>query len=236
MVSRMKYCMHCGMEIDAEDKICPFCSKNVSEEATEKIVKSNLECVKCHSKNVEYRIIKRQKRDIDFEEEQYTCKDCGRQFTDNNRLGPSFNNSPQIILNNAEKKLLKWIFIIVVVCIVVFNYTSNKSKEENSWTHYDCSGLPQMTFKQIKDGAPYDDEKYKNNSYIFTTTIKEINGREVVTPIEDGDYSGSYIYFNNEDAEKLKNYKEGDRITFCGKVTKISMYHKVYVKNASLIN
>ena len=58
MVSRMKYCMHCGMEIDAEDKICPFCSKNVSEEATEKMVKSNVECVKCHSKNVEYRIIK----------------------------------------------------------------------------------------------------------------------------------------------------------------------------------
>ena len=50
-------------------------------------------------------------------------------------------------------------------------------------------------------------------------------------------YKGSEVSIGrNWVLQYEKNYKEGDRITFCGKVTKISMYHKLYVKNASLIN
>jgi hypothetical protein len=35
--------------------------------------------------------------------------------------------------------------------------------------------------------------------------------------------------------ERLKNYSEGSIITIAGTVTDISMYHKVYVKNATIV-
>ena len=116
-----------------------------------------------------------------------------------------------------------------------FSIMNNKKTEEENWVKLDCTGMQTITFKQIKDGAPYDDDKYKGNSYIFTTTIQEIKGNEIITPIEEGDYSGSYIKVNKEELETLSNYKTGDKITFCGTVRKISMYHKVYVDNATII-
>lgn len=231
----MRFCVHCGKQINEKENKCSFCSNDVSENYESIIIKSNIECIKCHSKNIESKIVKKIETGITKEDELYICKDCGKQFTDKSRLGSSFNNNPQIILNSLEKRILKWIIIIIIAIIIISNNLSNKINEENSWIHYDCSGVPEMTFKQIKEGAPNDDNKYKGNTYTFTTTIEEISGRKVITPIEEGDYTGSYIYFNNEDKEKLKNYKPGDTITFCGTVTKISMYHKVYVNNASLI-
>ncbi len=232
----MWHCVYCGHSIDTKCKVCPYCGKDVTDEATNKMFHANVKCIKCGSTNVDYKIIEKNRGDVVFEDEEYTCQDCGKKFTDWNRLGSSFNNSPQIILNSAEKKLAKWLVIIGIVLFIIINKNVKRYNEENNWPLMDCSGLQVMSFKQIKEGAPYDDEKYKGNSYIFTTTIQEINGNEIVTPIEEGDYTGSYIKVNKAEREKLATYKEGDVITFCGTVRKISMYHKVYVDNATIID
>lgn len=244
MVSRMKYCMHCGMEIDAEDKVCPFCSKNVSEEATEKMVKSNIECVKCHSKNVEYRIIKRQKRDIDFEEEQYICKDCGRQFTDRNRLGSSFNNNPQIILNSAEKKLIKWIIVAIVIVIVIFNYKGEKAKkveEAKNWERISCNGLPTASsdriYDMVQENKSLATEQYLNKNFIFTGTIYGIYLDDDIPNIriEETVTSPTY-YLNFAEVEKAKKYNKGDKITVCGTITKMGgMYSVIQVENVIIV-
>lgn len=231
----MKYCVYCGHQVDKNAKECPYCFEDISEEETEKMYHSNIECIKCGSKNVDYEIKRKNRRKIVYEEQIYTCKDCGKQFKDKNRLGYSFNNNPQIILNGAQKKLIKWIFIFIIAGTISYIIINNRKVEEDNWVKMDCTGLPTMTFKQIKEGAPYDDEKYKGNSYIFTTTIQEIKNNEIITPIEPDDYTGSYIKVNKSELEKLSFYKEGDTITFCGTVKKISMYHKVYVENATII-
>jgi hypothetical protein len=232
----MKYCVYCGHEIELKTTSCPYCHKDVSDNATTKVYHSNIKCIKCGSKDVNYEINTYKRDNIICEEEVYTCKNCGKKFNDKNRLGPSFNNNFQIILDNLSKKIIKWCIIIFIVSFVIINNIITTQKEEDSWVKIDCSGLPNMTFKEIKEGAPYSDDKYIGNNYIFTTTIREINGREIVTPIEEGDYTGSYITINKEELEKLANYKIGDTIKFCGTVKKISMYHKVYVKNATIID
>lgn len=231
----MKYCVYCGHQVDKNTKECPYCYEDISEETTEKLYHSNIECIKCNSTNVDYTIKRRNRNKIVYEEQIYTCKECGKQFRDKNRLGYSFSNSPQIILNGTQQKILKWLIIIAIACGMYFSIMNNKKTEEENWVKLDCTGMQTITFKQIKDGAPYDDDKYKGNSYIFTTTIQEIKGNEIITPIEEGDYSGSYIKVNKEELETLSNYKTGDKITFCGTVRKISMYHKVYVDNATII-
>ncbi len=232
----MKYCIHCGREIGLETTICPYCSKETSENDNNKVYNSNIKCINCDSTNVNYKIKKSIKKDIIHEKSIYICADCNEEFSDDDRIGPSFNNKPQLILSNGTKKIIKWLVIFGITALIVFNHMRNTKLEEDSWQKLDCSGLPTMTFKEIKEGAPYSDDKYIDNSYIFTTTIQEINGNEIITPIEEGDYSGSYITINKEEKEKLSNYKIGDKIKFCGTVKKISMYHKVYVKNATIID
>lgn len=235
----MRYCIYCGLEINENDKICPNCGENISEDETNKLIKSNVECIKCHSKDVTYHIDKKRKDNIVFEDESFTCNECGKRFTNKNRLGHSFSNNFQLILSNNEKNFIKWLAIIFIIGFLIFQHALKISNEQNSWTRIDYSQLSTITFKEIKKEANTDLDKarnkYVNNSYIFTTTIQEINGREIITPIEDDDYSGSYIYVNNEDIEKLKNYKEGDTITIAGTISKISLYHKVYVQNATII-
>lgn len=69
----MKYCVYCGHEIEVKDKFCPYCNKDVSDEATEKVYHSNIKCIKCGSKNVDYKINIFNKGNISCEEEIYTC-------------------------------------------------------------------------------------------------------------------------------------------------------------------
>ena len=77
----------------------------------------------------------------------------------------------------------------------MFQNTANTIKEEKNWTRIDYSGLATITFKEIKEDANKNIDiarnKYINQTYIFTTTILEINGNEIITPIEENDYSGS---------------------------------------------
>ena len=235
----MKYCIYCGAEVNDNEEICHNCGENISERETNKIIQSNVECIKCNSKNVSYHIEKKKENDIVYENESYICNECGKKFTNYERLGSSFSNSFQLILSSNEKKLIKWLIIIFIIGFFIMLNVIRTDNEQNSWTRIDYSELSVITFKEIKEEANVNldnaRKKYVNNSYIFTTTIKEINGREIITPIEDGDYSGSYIYVNNEDMEKLKNYNIGDTITLAGTISKISLYHKVYVQNATIV-
>ena len=132
-----------------------------------------------------------------------------------------------------------WGIIIGIVFLTFTIHNLNVYKEENSWTRIDYNGLPTMSFRQIKQEASKNifeaRERYINNVYIFTGTIESINGREIIISGENGDYTDSYIYINNEDMEKLEKYKPGDSITIAGTVTKISVYYKVYVKKATIV-
>lgn len=231
----MKYCIYCGHEINIQDNKCPFCGEDISDNTTNKIYHSNIKCIKCGSSNVDYEIKKINKNNIIYEEETYNCNECGKKFTDKDRLGPSFNNFFQITFGKENKNIIKWCIVILIVILSVVYIEFDIKREEDSWVKMDCTGLPTITFKEIKEGAPYSDDKFIGNSYIFTTTIKEINNREIVTPIEEDDYTGSYITVNKEELQKLSKYKEGDSINFCGTVKDISLYHKVYVKNATII-
>ena len=231
----MKYCVFCGHQIDKNKERCPYCLEDISEETIQKMYKSNITCIKCGSEKVNYRIQRKNKHRIVFEEQIYTCDECGKRFKDKDRLGKSFSNKSQIILSEVETKLITWMLSIIIVITIIAVRVYKKSEAEANWVKMECTGLPVMTFKQIKEGSPYEDEKYKGNSYIFTTTIEEIRNNQIVTPIEPGDYTGSYIKVNKEEIEKLKRYNVGDTITFCGTVKKISLYNKVYVENATII-
>lgn len=236
--------MYCGKEVDTEDKVCPFCSKNISEEASERMFKSNVECIKCHSPNVEYIIVKKQKNDICFEEEQYTCKDCRSQFTDKNRLGPSFNNSPQIMFNSVEKKLMKWILIIIVVVIMIINYKGEQIKkveEAKNWEKISCNGLPNASsdriYDMVQENKSSATEQYLNKNFIFSGTIYGIYLDDDMPNIriEEKVTSPTY-YLNIAEIDKARKYTKGDKITVCGTITKMGgMYSVIQVENVTII-
>ena len=116
----MRYCIYCGLEINENDKICPNCGENISEDETNKLIKSNVECIKCHSKDVTYHIDKKRKDNIVFEDESFTCNECGKRFTNKNRLGHSFSNNFQLILSNNEKNFIKWLAIIFIIGFLIY--------------------------------------------------------------------------------------------------------------------
>ena len=192
---------------------------------------ANTKCIKCDSNNVYY--------NINDEKDYYICHDCGAEFNDNKRLGKSFSNAFQLSLTGKALKVA--IFLIVFLAVIGFfvpRYIRQKIAEDNV-EKMSCVGLSTMSFSQIKKDANNNLEKarkkYVDNSYTFTAVIERIDGREIVTPIEKGDYSGSYITVNKTELERLSKYKRGDKITICGTVKEISLYHKVYVKNATII-
>ncbi len=234
----MKYCIYCGHEVEPGTKRCPFCEKDISDESVSNFHHSNVKCINCNSKNVDYEIITFIKDDMVCEEQRYTCKNCGRKFNDKNRLGASFNNNPQIILSNVQKKIVKWCLILLIACVFISNSIEkkeNQKKEENNWIKLDCTGLKQMTFGQIKKDSQDNYNNYIGNSYIFTTTILEIDNNKILTPVEIDDYSGSVIKFNKTEIQKLSNFKKGDKITFCGTINEITSYHEVHVINSTII-
>lgn len=239
----MWHCVYCGHKIDPKSKRCPYCERDVTDEATNKLFHANVKCIKCGSTNVDYQIIEKNKRDIFFEDEEYICQDCGKKFNDSDRLGSSFNNSPQIILNSSEKKAVKWFLIILITAVIIISKNVNRINEVNNWVKMDCSGLPTMSFSQIQSEAEdysidldKTREKYVNNSYIFTVHIYEISDGKI-TNHDEGNHTYSYINVNKEDIEKLSKYKQGDTIKVCGTVKKISWYWKmVTVDNATIVD
>ena len=239
----MWHCVYCGHEIDTKCKVCPYCGKDVTDDETNKMFHSNVKCIKCGSTNVDYKIIKKNKSNVIFEDEEYTCQDCGKIFTDWNRLGPSFNNSPQIILSSSEKKLAKWVIILGIAAFIIISNNVKKINEENNWPRMDCSGLSETSFAQIQTeaeeygGLDKAREKYYNNSYIFTVHIYEINGKKITNHDSEGNHAYSYIILNKAEREKLSKYKTGDTIRVCGTVKKIGWYAQmVTVENATIID
>ena len=103
----MKYCVYCGHEIGLNTTKCPYCDKDVSDDSTKEAYHSNIKCIKCKSTDVDYKIVRSQKKDIIYEEEVYVCKKCGKKFKDKNRLGSSFSNNPQIILSDFQQKVIR---------------------------------------------------------------------------------------------------------------------------------
>lgn len=236
----VRYCFYCGKQVDDDAEECPHCFENISDSEENNKYNAFVECIKCKSMDVEYSIVRKNKKGIVYEEQVYTCKNCGKKFKDKNRLGHSFSNKFQLILSDKQKQIFKWLLIIFIIGFFVIQNEIKINNEQNSWTRIDYSGLPSVTFKEIKEEAHTNldktRKKYVNNTYIFNTTVREINGRKISTQIEDGAYSGAYIYVNNEDIEKLKSYKEGDSITIAGTVYKISgTYHTIYIQNATVI-
>ena len=62
----MKYCIYCGLEVSDTDEICPNCYENISKVEINKVLKSNADCIKCHSNNVTCYITKIKRRKNSF--------------------------------------------------------------------------------------------------------------------------------------------------------------------------
>ena len=159
----MKYCVYCGNKVDEKNDICPYCKRSIAEEKTNCIPHVNIKCVKCGSSNINYQIKEKNIDDVTFEDIEYTCQDCKKKFNDFDRLGPSFNNKYQLIFSRAEKKAIKWLIIFIVAIVIIAYKSISRIYEETNWELMDCSGLPKMSFIQIKEGAPDNDYKYKEN-------------------------------------------------------------------------
>ena len=208
-----------------------------------KMIRDNIECIKCHSKGVQCDINRKNKDGILFEEEQYTCLNCGKKFTDKNRLGASFNNIPQIILNDVEKKILKWI-IIVIVIVLIFMWGKSlriqKVEKAKNWQRIECNGLPVASSdninKMVGNNKSLTKEQYLNKNFIFSGTIYGIYLDEDMPyiRIEDSYTSPSY-YLNFSEVEKARRYNTGDRITVCGTITDIGgLYSTIKVENVTI--
>ena len=199
----MKYCVYCGHEIGLESNNCPFCGKDVSEQATSKVYHSNIKCIKCGSNNVTYEIKSSNKGGTTYEEEYYTCGDCGRIFTDKNRLGPSFSNSLHlnITIGSGTRKLL---YFLLIVCIVVgvWYYNHLKGLKNENGTYYPYSIVDNV--ETTKDIFKIGEELYcENKSFVVHNVSypKSVNGK---TPNTGNKFiSISFTVRNNSKEPKL---------------------------------
>lgn len=240
----MKYCVYCGHEIEVKNNYCPYCNKDVSDEATEKIYHSNIKCMKCGSNNVDYKINTFNKGNISCEEEIYTCQDCGKVFKDKNRLGSSFNNNCYIVLGDNYKKVIKLFLIVGIILFIFIKLNIFEIIFSSEVTEYDylqeCNGLQIVKLIDIYNAYNNDKdiatETYVNKPFIFEGKIFRIDSDKTLIQIDSEEIS-PYVYVNKAEQYKLDNYKAGDVIKVCGVVktknTLISV--PIFVENATII-
>ena len=80
-------------------------------------------------------------------------------------------------------------------------------------------------------------EKYLNKSFIFEANLYSKGLSSKVEPyiqVEMGDQH-PWVYINPSEKEKLSNYKEGDKVKFCGIVVEKSFGDSVRIENATII-
>lgn len=240
----MKYCMHCGHEIDIDAKSCPNCFNEIKDD----IFNPKIKCIKCGSMDVECTILEKRKSNIDFEENLYICNNCNKKFKDKNRLGKSFNNNPQIILNQVEKKIISFLIYTLIFIVVFLKLMANsklsddkKYEEVSNWTRIDCTGLQTASSDYIYDNVISHKEQmketYLNKNFIFTGKIYllELDKKMPYIRIEETTTSPEY-YLNLLEVDRARNYKVGDNITVCGTITKIGgLYSTIKVENVTII-
>lgn len=241
----MKYCVYCGHQVDKKDNICPNCYEDITEEKTDKLYHSNVECIKCKSKNVDYKIIRKNKSRIVYEEQIYTCNECGKQFNDRNRLGYSFNNTPQLILNGNSKKIIKILLTIAVFIFICFKLDIMGMITSKQPTTYDyvqnCTGLQTMKLADIyhayNDNKESATEMYVGKPFIFEGKIFRIDMDKGILQLDSEEISPE-VYFNKAEKSKLENYKAGDNIRLCGvlKNKKTILSVPIFVENATIID
>ncbi len=241
----MKYCFYCGKQVDENAKECPHCFEDISNSEENKKYNAFVECIKCGSSNVEYNIVKRNKRGIVYEEEVYTCKECGKQFRDRNRLGYSFNNNPQIILGDNLKKIIKFLITagIVIFILVKLNIFGMISSSQPTTYDYvqDCNGLQTVKLADIyhayQDNKDSAKEMYVGKPFIFEGKIFRIDSDKTMLQMDSEEISPD-IYINKNEKYKLDNYKAGDTIRVCGilKDKKTIIAVPIFVENATIIN
>ena len=199
----MKYCVYCGHEINIQDNKCPFCGEDVSDKATNKIYHSNIKCIKCGSNNVDYEIKRINKNNIIYEEEAYSCKECGKKFTDKDRLGPSHNNSFQININvgRRTKKFLTFLMIIGIIVGTWYYYHLKGLKNENG-TYYPYSIVDNV--ETTKDIFKVGEELFCENKSFIVNSVnypKTIAGK---TPNDGNKFiTINFTIRNTSDEPKL---------------------------------
>lgn len=173
----MKYCVFCGREIDIESERCPYCHEDISDDVTSKVYHSNIRCIKCNSKNVDYKIERKEKHEIFYEEEVYTCKECGKVFTDKNRLGPSFSNSFHITIGRGTQKFLYILIVFGIVFGILYSNHLKGQKNENG-TYYPYSIVDNV--ETTKDMFAIGEELYCENKTFVVNKVsypKKVDGK-----------------------------------------------------------
>lgn len=135
------------------------------------------------------------------------------------------------------------IILIIVISIIVYPYINNLFEEKEN-TVLECSNLSHITFEQIYEDKTSNEtvarDKYLNNSYNFNGTIESINYNEFTKQSYmeiKNVYVIATVYFNENQESKIKNYKKGDSISFCGTVNDISpLIGAIDINNSIIIN
>ena len=241
----MKYCFYCGKQVSQNAEECPHCFENISNSEENKKYHAFVECIKCGSNNVEYNLIKKNKGGIVYEEQVYTCNECGKQFRDRNRLGKSFNNTPQIILGDNLKAIIKWIIIIGIIIYFMVKCDIFGKIASSVPTAYDyiqdCNGLQTVQlvdiYKEYQENENTATEKYIGKAFIFEGKIFRIDSDKTMLQI-DSDYISPEIYVNKNEQTKLDKYNSGDTIRVCGivKSKKTLVSVPIFVENATIID
>ncbi len=236
----LKHCAFCGAGISLNSDHCPHCGREILDEEINKYHSNVIECIYCGAKGVSYKIVKKDEKEYSFEEEIYTCEKCGKSFKDKDRLGPSFNNSPRIILSSGMAKMVKYLFAFAFAYIFV-HFFWNSSPKQTSYDYVqDCNGLQEVrlvdiynSYKDNKDAAI---EMYVDKPFIFEGKIFRIDSDKGMLQVDSENISPE-IYINKAEQSKLDKYKAGDTIRVCGivKTKKTIIAVPIFVENGTIV-
>lgn len=154
------------------------------------------------------------------------CKHCQTEIPKKAKVCP-----------NCKKKqggIGKWIVIAIVVFLIIgvaagggdnsSNYETKSEKEEEKIIEYTSVSVDEMV-DDLEENAVSASDKYKDK-YLEVTGILEVidSSGDYISLYPDIDFAltGVQCYIkNDEQLEKVKNMKKGDKVTLKGKCTEV---------------
>ena len=145
-------------------------------------------------------------------------------------------------MKNNKNNLFSTIVIIGAIAFIGWQTYNEFFKEEEKEILV-CSNYQNTTFEEIYEAKNNNElaarENYLNKNFNFSGIIESIEYNEFTKEgymqIQNV-YVTAIVYFNKQEQSKLKNYKKGSKINFCGTVSDMSpLFGALEIQN-SIIN